>query len=93
MQEELAELMAGMQTARLVNEVHVKWRTKAIEFIVNQNLHQKPHLIDQVLIVCDEAAKTEMDNIADNMQKLQAILELEQVKEKQKENGVMAAVN
>jgi hypothetical protein len=84
MQEELAELMAGMQAAKLVSEVHTKWRAKAVEFIANQELYKKPHLIEQVLTICEESANVEISNLADNMQKLQALMELEQVKEQSK---------
>lgn len=89
MQEKLIEFLSEMQTAHLVGAVHEKWRNKAVEFIVGNELYKKPHLIEPIIAICEENAQAEISNITDNIKNLHALLEADAKQQEEKtEAGV-----
>lgn len=81
MKEELRGLLAGLETAKLMAEIHDKWQQKAAEFIVNNERYKDVDLVTQALAIAQEAAQAELQAYTDYCEKMTALVEL---KERQK---------
>lgn len=69
------------QVIELNQSITLEWRAKAANYIAENDLFDKPHLMRQIKQIYDEAAIAEFNIYMNTVQKLDAILELELLKE------------